>query len=230
MSLYKQAQGYLIHQRDFSNSSLIIEFFSLEYGMISIIAKGIKTNKLLKPQLQYFSPLKIQYYGKSQLKTLVAINVLDSLSFDNIIEKTAGLYLNELLHYSLAEFDLAEKLYQSYQNALSLLGKGKLTPILREFEQELLKYNGFELNCNLSISNDCWICIDEHMGITEASKDSDKLCKNADLIKFLSHQSLGRDEQKRINRFMIQAIDMSLNYRRLYSREMLKTLTSVRNV
>lgn len=229
MSFYQETIGFLIHQRNYRNSSMIIEFFSQDQGMLHIVAKGIKNNKQLKSQIQYFSPLKIQYYGKSNLKTLSSINILKLKNFDNIINKTAGLYLNELLHYSLVEFEKVEALFSCYQDSLSQLGMGKLTPILRNFEKELLKHNGFELSVNPLIQDDCWIGIDEQMGLSKAYKESDKLCINLDLKQFLSSQIVDNKAQKRINKFMMQAIDLSLNNRRLYSRELLMTLTCVKS-
>ena len=97
MNKYNETIGYIIHTRAFKNSSLIIEFFSKDYGLIHFVAKGIKKNKHLKSQLHYFSLLKVQFTGKSSLKTLCAINVIEEVSFANIIHKTAALYLNELL-------------------------------------------------------------------------------------------------------------------------------------
>ena len=67
MSFYTETSGYVIHQRSYKDSSLIIEFFSQDFGKIQLIAKGIKKNKHLKSQLQYFNLVKIQFYGKSQL-------------------------------------------------------------------------------------------------------------------------------------------------------------------
>jgi len=226
MSFYQDTVGFIIHQRDYSNNSLIIEFFSQDLGMVHLIAKGIKKNKQQKSQLHYFSLLKIQYYGKSNLKTLSSLNLLKLKYFDNIVDKTAGLYLNELLHYSLVEFDKAETLFNCYQGSLSKLGKGRLTPILRNFEKELLKHNGFELSINTSIQDDCWIGIDEQMGFSTAQNKSDQLCKNKDLKQFLANQIEDKGAQKRINKFMIHAINLSLNNRRLFARELLMTLTS----
>jgi DNA repair protein RecO len=76
MSFYKQATGYIIHQRKFKNNSQIIEFFSYEFGKFQLVAKGINSNKNLVSQLQLFSLAKIQFYGSSYLKTLTSINLL----------------------------------------------------------------------------------------------------------------------------------------------------------
>ena len=226
MSLYKETTGYLIHQRNYKNSSLILEIFSCDFGMIHLIAKGIKNNKRLKSQLQYFSHLKIQFYGKSNLKTLVSIDVLNFNSYENIIDKTAGLYINELLHYSLIEYEKVDTLYHCYQQCLLNIGKNKITPILRYFEKELLKHNGFELSVNPNLQDDCWIGINENQGIIEAQKSSDKLCLNSDLKLIVTKIKPNHQAQKRINKFMRHAIDLSLNYKRLYSRELLISMTS----
>ena len=230
MSFYQETIGYVIHQRNYSNSSLIIEFFSQDYGMIHVIAKGIKSNKRLRSQIQYFSSIKIQFYGKSNLKTLSSIDILKSKNFENIINNTAGLYLNELLHHSLVEFDKVDELYLCYQESIRKLGKGKLTPILRNFEMELLKHNGFELSESHDIHDTSWIGIDENIGISAPQKQQDQLCLHGDLKLIVSKTKPGNQAQKRINRFMMKAIDMSLNHRRLYSRELLISLTTNKSV
>ncbi|VAW32871.1 hypothetical protein MNBD_GAMMA01-459 [hydrothermal vent metagenome] len=229
MSRYKETTGYLIHQRNYKDNSLIIEFFSQDYGRINLIAKGIKKNKLIKSQLQYFSLLKIQYFGKSQLKTIAAINILNIIKPKNLIAKTAGLYLNELLHYSLIENDSANELFDCYQYVLSHLGKQKLAPLLRCFEKTVLKHNGFELNVSSLKQENDWLTITEHQGLITTTKDTEKLCQVGDLKKFISmkkqDEQLDRHTQKRINKFMLQAINMNFAYRKIYARELLQDIT-----
>jgi len=225
MSFYKEVTGYLIHQRNFKDSSLIIEFFSKEYGMLHLIVKGIKKNKLLKSQLQFFHLLKIQFYGKSQLKTVVSVNSIQAINLKGLIEKSAGFYLNELIHYSLVENEVAESLIHCYADVLSQLGHSKLAPLLRNFERNLLKYNGFELTVDTYNQNDMWLGVDDSIGVNKAVNASQKLCTVEDLKKFINNDNLDRDTQKRINKVMIKLIDMSISYKRLYSRELLISLT-----
>jgi DNA repair protein RecO (recombination protein O) len=225
MSFYREATGYLIHQRNFKDSSLIIEFFSKEYGMLPLIAKGIKKNKLVKSQLQFFHLLKIQFYGKSQLKTVVSVNSLQAINLERLIDKTAGFYLNELVHYSLVENEVAEPLIQCYAHVLEKLGHQKLTPLLRMFEKHILKINGFELNVDSFIHKDMWLGVDDNMGLNKAINASQKLCKVEDLNKFINNEKLDRDAQQRINKVMMKLIDMSVSFKRLYSRELLISLT-----
>ncbi|MBL4660281.1 MAG: DNA repair protein RecO [Alcanivoracaceae bacterium] len=224
MSFYKETVGYIIHQRNFKDTSLIIEFFSQEQGMIHLIAKGVKKNKKLKSQIQPFCLLKVQYFGRSQLKTISQINILKNHQQNGLIEKTAGQYLNELIHYSLTENDNAEPLFACYENILTKLGQYKLTPLLRLFEKELLKYSGFELNVDAFTEPDNWLTIDEQLGLIETNIDSQKICKVSDLKLFLDGDTLDFVSQKRLNKIMLRTIDMSLSYRRVYARELLRSI------
>lgn len=224
MSLYTETIGYVIHQRNYKDSSLIIEFFSKDLGKIQLIAKGIKKNKQLKTQLQYFNLVKIQFFGKSQLKSLASINVISRFSFINIIEKTAGLYLNELIHFGLAE--KSESLYNSYEITLGRLGKQRLSLLLRFFEKELLKYCGFEISKESFHNNAAWLSVDETKGLVETKVAGLRVCTVEELKLFLDNKTLERKTQMNINKLMRQMIDLCLNYRRLYSRELLMDLTS----
>lgn len=225
MSHYKETTGYVIHTRSFKNTSLIIEFFSIDIGLINLIAKGIKKNKKLKYRLQFFSLLKIQYFGRSQLKTIVSIDVISPITFDLLIEKTAGLYLNELLRYSLLTNDQAPLVFNSYEKSISLIGKVKLPIVLRVFEKSILKFNGFELQINPEFSNNQWISISDIDGIIIAKSEQQGLCLVSDLKSFIVNEVLKSDVQKRINSFMMAAINICFMNRKLFSRELLISMT-----
>jgi DNA repair protein RecO (recombination protein O) len=221
MPRYFETNGYIIHLRDYQDSSMIIEFFSEEQGKIQLIAKGIKKNKLLKSQVQYFNRLTIQYYGKSSLKTLSSINILHIHNYPNIIEKTAGMYLNELLHYCLHENDSTLSVYQNYEYVLEHLGEYPLGFLLRQFEKEIIKYCGFELSVDKNCHPESWLSFDASKGLIETHKESEKICQVKDITAFIHKQKLSRASQIRINSLMIKLVNLSVNSRRLYSREML---------
>lgn len=226
MSFYTETTGYIVHQRNFKDSSLIIEFFSQDYGLIHLIAKGIKKNKQLKSQIQYFSLLKIQFFGKSQLKTVAAINVIKSLDIAGLINKTAGLYLNELIHLSLIENEQSDAVFLCYEDVLSQLGKQRLTPLLRQFELAILKQNGFELDSSLFNQAEQWLGVDHINGLVIADHNNQKICTVDDVHMFLNGVVLDSQAQKRINKMMIKVIDLSVSHKRIYSRELLKGLTT----
>ena len=150
MSFYRQATGYIIHQRKFNNTSQIIEFFSQEFGKFQFVAKGISKNKKLLTQIQPFSLAKIQFFGNSDLKKPSFNNLLENITYDDLLLKTSAIYLNELIHLNVLEHENSISLFKSYQQALKNLGNIKLSKVLRRFEWQLLKYNGFEISIDLS--------------------------------------------------------------------------------
>ncbi len=225
MSRYKDSSGYILHIRDFKNNSAIIEFFGQENGLIHVIAKGIKKNKSNKIFLQKFNLIKIQFFGKSQLKTLVSIDEITNHNIDRLVAKTAAMYLNELLKYSLSENHPDMELFSCYQKCLSDLESGRITPVLRNFELAILKYNGYELNVDEYLNDEEWLMFNDVVGLTCTQNRQKRLCKVIDMKRFLSGKQLDKCTQKRINQFMVTAIDMCFSYRKIYARELLKSLT-----
>ena len=226
MAKYQEASGYIIHMRPFKDSSLIIEFFSQEFGLLHIIAKGIKKNKQLKSQLQYFNFLSIQFYGKSSLKNLTSINVVENYQLTKLVDRMSALYLNELLHFSLQQGEVAELLFKSYKTALHSLPNMKLSLVLRTFEFQLLKYVGFELSVNQFKNPNDWLTMDQNHGLVKTTQEKLKLCSASDLARFINGEKLARDELKNINKIMYAAINMSLSHKKLYSRDLLQSLLS----
>ncbi len=226
MAKYKETSGYIIHTRAFKNSSLIVEFFSQDFGMMHLVAKGIKTNKHLKSQLQFFNLTNVQFYGKSSLKTIVSLNVLENFTLTNLVNKVSAMYLNELIHLSLLEGEPAKSLFESYKDSLQMIGETKLSTLLRYFEFQLLKHNGFELSVDNFQNRDDWLTITQDHGLVTTTKKSLKLCLVSDLANFISGNKLSKKELKSVNKLLLAAINMSLSHKKIYSRDMLQTLLS----
>jgi DNA repair protein RecO (recombination protein O) len=224
MSFYKQATGYIIHQRKFKNTSQIIEFFSQEFGKFQLVAKGINKNKNLLSQLQPFSLAKIQFYGSSDLKNLVSLNLLENIIFDDLLLNTSALYLNELIHLSVLEHESPNQLFQFYQQALVSLGKLKLSQVLRQFEWQLLKHNGFEIAVEAELDQDNWVSINENHGMVIHPTKQSGLCKISDLRMFVENKLTDRKSQKRFNKFMGQAISICVSHRKIFSKELIKSI------
>ena len=225
MSLYKQATGFIIHQRKFKNSSQIIEFFSKEFGKFQFIAKGIDKNKQLFSQIQLFSLSKIEFYGNSNLKSLATINILENLSFKDLLLKTSALYLNELIHLSVLENENVELLFNAYQQAIKSLGDQKLAIVLRKFEWQLLKNNGFEITIDENSKPEEWLAINDNYDLSVQSCSKNAQCQVADLQKFIEGNILNKESLKRLNRFIEKAVSISLSHRKIYSKELIKSIS-----
>lgn len=145
--------AFILHTRPFSDSSLLLEIFTLEYGRISALAKGVRGKPTrFKAGLQAFSPLLISWAGKNELKTITAVeNNGPSL---NLFGEAlfVGFYLNELLMHLLHRFDPHPELFYHYHSALSDLQNPSAIlqqKALRIFEKQLLQQLGYGISFDL---------------------------------------------------------------------------------
>ncbi|GIS25217.1 MAG: hypothetical protein CM15mP126_4600 [Gammaproteobacteria bacterium] len=65
---------FLLHQRSYGETSLIIDVFTKKDGKISLIAKGAKNQNLNFWLPCSISQVKFNYSGRSELKTLTNID------------------------------------------------------------------------------------------------------------------------------------------------------------
>jgi recombinational DNA repair protein (RecF pathway) len=138
--------------------------------------------------------------------------------------KTSGLYLNELIHLSVVDHEDSDLLFQSYQLALQNIGKLKLSSVLRTFEWQLLKHNGFEISIGSQASSGDWVAISENHELIIQSTSKNGQCKVADLHNFIKGLPLKLESQIRINAFMEKAIAICLSHRKIYSKELIKSI------
>lgn len=139
--------AYILHRRPFSNTSLLIECFSLSHGRFPVVAKGVKRgNSASAGLLQPFHPLLIRWSGSGEVKTL---NFFEAAAPPLMLKGQVlycGFYLNELLIRLLQREDPHEQLFGLYGSTLSQLSQGhSVEPVLRHFEIELLEQLGFGL-------------------------------------------------------------------------------------
>lgn len=140
--------AYILHTRPFSDTSLILDCLTADYGRLSLLAKGARAAKSRQRQLcQPFTALLVSWQGKSSLKTLTAIESRQlplTLQGEYLF---SGFYLNELLTRLLPEQDSCPEIYQSYATTLDqLAARAPLEPVLREFELQLLADLGYHLD------------------------------------------------------------------------------------
>jgi DNA repair protein RecO (recombination protein O) len=140
-------QGWLLHSRPYRDSSLLLDFFTLEEGKVSALARGVRSSKSGKRSLlQPFIPLQISLGGKGELRTLAqveALSVGSSLTKERLM---SGLYINELLVRLLPSHEAESLLFTEYGKLMQeLAGSSALEPLLRCFELLLLEALGYGL-------------------------------------------------------------------------------------
>jgi len=142
--------AWVLHTQPFQNTSLLVDFFSLDHGRLRAVAKGARrpTSKN-KALLQPFQPVLISLMGRNELKNLTAIEISHGALSLQGTRLFSGLYLNELLVRLLMTQEANADLYRSYQEAIiGLSGERDIMAVLRRFELDLLDALGYGLNLN----------------------------------------------------------------------------------
>jgi len=131
---------YLLHSRHYRETSLLIDVFSLNYGVLRLVVKGaLRPSNPLKGMLQLFQPLLISWQGRSDLKNLTDVeftNRLPTLKGDYLY---SAMYLNELVVRLVHPNDPSPQLFSAYVDVMGGLVEGEpLEIILRVFEFRML--------------------------------------------------------------------------------------------
>ncbi len=145
--------AYVLHTQAYQNTSVLVDFFCVDYGRVRAVAKGARrAGSRSRALLQPFHPLLVSLAGRSELKNLIGIEGSVGAMLLQGPRLFSGLYLNELLVRLLMAHESIPSLYRSYQEAIiALCGDKDLASILRRFELALLDALGYGIN----LDHDC---------------------------------------------------------------------------
>ena len=142
--------AFLLHRKPFRDSSRIYDFFTLEHGVISVMAKSVwrkEKGGSLASLIQPFTPLLISFVGRASLKTLSKVELADNhknLTGERIF---CALYLNELLLKLVGRNIPYPELFGYYSRSLDELKIATyVEEPLRSFELFLLAELGYEID------------------------------------------------------------------------------------
>ncbi|KAA1171996.1 DNA repair protein RecO [Marinobacter salinexigens] len=143
--LERQEPAYVIHRRAWRETSLMVDVFTLNYGRMTVIARGANSAKSpLKAQLQPFLPLMLDWGGRGDLKNLTQVDVRSGPELKRTAALYSGLYLNELLQRILPAADPHPTLFAAYIDAIAeLASTTDIEPVLRRFEGAFAESLGF---------------------------------------------------------------------------------------
>jgi DNA repair protein RecO (recombination protein O) len=143
--------AYILHTRNYRDSSLIVDFITAEFGRVSGVVKGVrassKSAKQRRSLCQPFVPLVISWSGKTDLKTVIHIEGRSAPIPLQGSRLFSGLYVNELLTRLLQPQDHHPELYTLYEWVIKGLCDASLIDVvLRRFEFRLLEELGYGLD------------------------------------------------------------------------------------
>ncbi|MDY0271312.1 MAG: DNA repair protein RecO [Advenella sp.] len=141
-----EAHAFLMHATNWSETSIIAQVFSRDYGIVTVVAKGAKRPySVLRPILSAFQPLLLSWSGQGEIKTLTRAETAGLLPLGGR-SLMSGWYMNELLLKLLPKEDPHQVLFDAYADALAqLAGGSSATGALRRFEWTLLNETGYGL-------------------------------------------------------------------------------------
>ena len=131
--------AFILQQRKFKETSLILDVLTRDFGRVSLLAKGVrkaksKTAGLLQP----FIPLAVSYLGKTELKTLTHVEIIPPFIQLQGLALYCGFYVNELVGCFLHQYDPHPEVFAYYGECLSSLSdSSKIEAALRIFELDL---------------------------------------------------------------------------------------------
>ena len=150
--------AFVLHQWDWSETSLILDLFSRDHGRVAAVAKGAKRPySQLRPVLMPFQRLLVAT-GRAKAEEGADILTLRSAEYAGagaVLPPSrlfSGFYLNELLMKALPRGDPHQRLFDAYSDTLAVLAQADDEAALRAFELVLLRETGVlpDLACTTS--------------------------------------------------------------------------------
>ncbi|MCL6270194.1 DNA repair protein RecO [Sansalvadorimonas sp. 2012CJ34-2] len=235
---------WVLHSRPYRETSLIVDLLSRDHGKVSVVANGARgtATKKGKPRrgqlLQPFTELLVSWAGKTELKTLKA------LEQGKVIPLTGsrlfcGLYANELLQRLLQPWQPVEDIPELYQWLVNHLLDDDLPlePLLRLFEKQLLEclgYGlplGFEAGSGAEMVPDLFYRYDPESGfwplsIADSSVENVVNCFSGAVLLGFAQNSVHSDNAlPKLKRLMRMALAPLLDEKPLRSRELFRSYT-----
>lgn len=145
----------ILQHRPYRETSLILDLFTRDYGIVGVIAKGVRQKKSKTAGLlQLFKALIVSFSGQSDLKTLTYVEPqADQIHLDGLA-LYCGFYVNELVGRFLHKHDPHPNVYDDYLVCLTQLIQPppigftpamQLEVALRLFEINLMQHVGLAL-------------------------------------------------------------------------------------
>jgi DNA repair protein RecO (recombination protein O) len=142
------ARAYVLHQRPFRDSSLILEVFARDHGHFSVFVHAARRARSRFAALQPFRPLLLSWSGRGEAPQLTGAEYAGPQAAQLPAPRLmSAFYLNELLLKLLTRHDPSPELFDQYERTLHrLCAEAEAEAPLRHFEARLLDLIGYGLN------------------------------------------------------------------------------------
>jgi len=218
--------AYILQHRKYRESSLILDVLTRDYGIISILARGVRKKKSKTAgMLLAFTALRLSFVSKNELKLLTQVEIDQSALTLKGLPLYCGFYVNELVNYFLHKHDPHPEVFVEYQQCLTLLANNNNTEqVLRFFELNLIEHIGYGIQLTVDAGMDAPVqatrsylfsgeqgMIESHFGYVTGET----------LLSLEARQSLDEQALIEAKKLMRQVVDFQLQGKELKSRRVL---------
>lgn len=219
-------EAYLLHRRNYRETSLLLDFFTRSHGRITLLGRGVRRQKGIYAALVWpFVPLAISWSGRGSLPLMVNA---ERIGPANAPDLACALYLNELIVQLLAPGDPHPRIFELYRNTLQQLASSHYPAcILRFFELSFLEEIGYALaldrdvESGLSIQADRYYEYRPEHGPVESGPTADAI-RGSTLLGLRRRELATASAMREAKCLLRRVISHHLGGRPLRSRELFK--------
>jgi len=214
--------AYLIHRRDWQNSSLILDLMTFDYGRVSVLAKGGKSSKS-RGLFQPFCHLTVGWTGRQELKTLTSIDGI-TLPVDERLYLPL-LYVNELIAAFMPAQESSPELFTLYDELLRQIDNDNIEAQLREFERSVMQNLGYLPDMSMEaaygepINADAYYSFQATRGFLQSEKDATNVVSGITIKAWNQRQYENAEVLQMAKTVMRCIIDFNLQGKVLKSRD-----------
>ena len=215
----------ILQHKPYRETSLLLEVFTRDYGIVSVIAKGVRTEKSkLAGLLQPFIVLNLSYLDKQELKSLTQVEFVASFNLLRLA-LYCGFYVNELLQRFLHNNDPFPEVFGRYLRCLTELSAAdNIEASLRYFELDLLQAVGYgidllqDFNSGADVQTDLRYVFIAGQGLRIDAKG---MISGQTLLSLAAQENLSAEALLEAKGLLRKMLDANLHGRPLKSREVL---------
>jgi DNA repair protein RecO (recombination protein O) len=119
-----RTKAILLHHVRYSDSSLIAHFYTLEYGRLAVMVKGISSRRR-STRFSYFQPLSIfnlelYYNNKREVQNLreMTLDFIPKRIYGDITRTSVAMFISEILHSIIREEDVNRLLFDFIESSV----------------------------------------------------------------------------------------------------------------
>lgn len=220
--------SFVLQHRPYRESSLLLELFTRDFGIVSVLAKGVRKEKsTMAGVLLPFTLLNVSFLDRHELKTLSQAEYVVSYPLQRLA-LYCGFYVNELLQRFLHRHDPHDPLFEAYRNCLrDLADADAIEQTLRYFELKVLEECGYGIDLEVdsrsggNVADDCRYRFIAGLGVVE---DATGLVGGETLRRLATMAPLGPQHRLEAKGLLRAMLDAHLSGRPLKSRDVLSKI------